>query len=106
MVDTFESSVIFLPGKQPGEKIKYSVSLTPWLADGETGDSIAGSITPSPSGITVESSPAPAINSNNLEFTVSGGVSLQVYYLTATINTSASRIIMMTMHVYVRSATE
>jgi hypothetical protein len=89
MSSTYYPRLVELDGKHPGETVDNPLDYTDWLVGAETLSTIS-SVTVG-TGITLASSPAPAINGALVTFWLSGGSNGQTYTVRVIVTTSGGR---------------
>jgi len=83
------TTIITLQGQLPGANLNQAVSFVDWLTPG---DSIVSATVTADPGITIGSSPPPAVVGNEVIFWVSGGTLGSSYIITVTITTALGEV--------------
>jgi hypothetical protein len=95
--------LVALEGKHPSEIVDYSIDLTPWLPAGDTVSTITG--VTATAGLTIASSPAPAVASGILTFWVTGGVNGTTYFIQVVFVTVGGRTLVVDLQLTVTDPT-
>jgi hypothetical protein len=99
----FSPARVLLEGKHPGEVLDYTANFAAWLPSGDTLATLV-SCTAS-AGITVASSPAPAIVGATVVFWLSGGTSGSTYTIEVKVTTTAGRTLVADLEITVTDPT-
>lgn len=86
---SYSPRLVVLEGKHPSEVVDYSLDFDDWLVGAETIATLTSCT--AATGITVGSSPAPAISGTTIVFWLSGGTSGTAYLGETVIVTSGGR---------------
>lgn len=81
-------TTVVWPDKHPSDVLDYAVAFATWL---ETGDSLSTVSVSADAGITVGSSPAPAIDGTDVVLWLSGGTTGTTYDVQVTVTTDGGR---------------
>lgn len=81
-------TTVVLRGQHPGDVLDHAIDCADWLA---TGDALSTVAVAADAGITVGSSPAPAISGTSVVFWLSGGTTGTTYNVQVTITTTGGR---------------
>lgn len=100
---TYTPRIIVLDGKHPGELVDYAPDFVDQLVGAEILQTLTSCTVGT--GLTLGSSPAPAISGSTVVFWVSGGTHGQTYRVTITVVTSGGRILVMVGEITVTDPT-